>query len=272
MTPEPRHRRKRKIRRSGRHTTPSQVEKVAQQAGKAAPAVAVVGALAVSPQVSELAAAGGAPSAAPLIQAHLDAAVVQAHRMSHVYTVRPGDTLSTIAQRIYGHSGAWRRIYHANRSKIRNPNLIFPGQVLRVPHDPPGQGHHTNGHGRHDGGYKPRHSKGRQPHHDKSHHHHSHGLHGTLGCWGLEHLWESAGGPRWAAVTAASVAMAESSGRQYATGPVGERGYWQIHPIHGALSTYRAWGNARAAVILSRRGSNWSPWTTYVDGAYAGRC
>jgi hypothetical protein len=97
-------------------------------------------------------------------------------------------------------------------------------------------------------------------------------LHGTLGCGGLERLWESAGGAPAAAVTAASVAMAESGGNQFATGPYGERGYWQINPVNGSLSTYNAYGNARAAVIMSHDGSNWSPWTTYVDGAYRGRC
>jgi hypothetical protein len=66
--------------------------------------------------------------------------------------------------------------------------------------------------------------------------------------------------------------MAESSGRQYATGPAGERGYWQIHPVHGALSTYNAYGNARAAVIISNYGHNWNPWTTYTHGLYRGRC
>ena len=40
---------------------------------------------------------------------------------------------------------------------------------------------------------------------------------GTLSCSGLEALWESAGGSRSAAFTAAEIAMAESSGRQYAT-------------------------------------------------------
>jgi LysM repeat protein len=270
VTPEPRHRRRRKLRRTGRHTTPSQVEKVAQQAGRAAPTVAVVGALAVGPQVNEIVSASPAPAATQVVQAHLDAAVLQAHRMPHFYTVRPGDTLSSIAQRLFGHAGEWRRLYHANRSKVSDPNLIFPGEVLRVPHDPPGHGQHTDGNGhRH---YRPRHSKGSHTHHDKTRHHHYHGLHGTLGCTGLEHLWESAGGAHRAAVTAASIAMAESSGRQFATGPYGERGYWQINPIHGALSTYRPWGNARAAVILSHNGTNWSPWTTYVDGAYAGRC
>ena len=73
-------------------------------------------------------------------------------------------------------------------------------------------------------------------------------------------------------VTAASIAMAESGGNQFATGTVGERGYWQINPVNGSLSTYDPYGNARAAVIMSGNGSNWSPWTTYTSGAYAGRC
>src|SRR5215469_17074227 len=41
-----------KIRRRGRHATPSQVEKVAAQAGKAAPAMAIAGALVTAPQLA----------------------------------------------------------------------------------------------------------------------------------------------------------------------------------------------------------------------------
>ncbi len=48
------HGRKRKVRKRGRHSAPSQVHKVARAAGKAAPAVAVVGALAAVPQVRDL--------------------------------------------------------------------------------------------------------------------------------------------------------------------------------------------------------------------------
>jgi Lysozyme like domain len=73
-------------------------------------------------------------------------------------------------------------------------------------------------------------------------------------------------------VTAASIAMAESSGRQFATGAAGERGYWQIHPDHGSLSTYDPLGNAKAAVIISDDGRNWTPWTTFTSGAYRGCC
>ncbi len=71
---------------------------------------------------------------------------------------------------------------------------------------------------------------------------------------------------------AASIAMAESSGQQYATGTVGERGDREINPNHGSLSTYDPLGNAKAAVIISDDGTNWTPWTTYTSGAYLGRC
>ncbi len=49
------------------------------------------------------------------------------------YTVVPGDTLSSIAQHKYGNATLWPRIYDANRDEISNPNLIFPGQGLRIP-------------------------------------------------------------------------------------------------------------------------------------------
>lgn len=49
------------------------------------------------------------------------------------YTVRPGDTLSGIAQRFYGNGNLWPRIFEANRNRINDPDLIFAGQVLRVP-------------------------------------------------------------------------------------------------------------------------------------------
>jgi len=49
------------------------------------------------------------------------------------YTVRPGDTLNEIAQRFYGNGDLWPRIFEANRNQISNPDLIFPGQVLRIP-------------------------------------------------------------------------------------------------------------------------------------------
>jgi|SRR5579864_6398653 len=48
-------------------------------------------------------------------------------------TVQAGDTLSAMAQRWYKDPNEWPRIFEANRNQIINPNLIFPGQVLRIP-------------------------------------------------------------------------------------------------------------------------------------------
>ena len=52
---------------------------------------------------------------------------------SESYTVVSGDSLSKIARRVYGDANQWRRIYEANRDQIKNPDLIHPGQQLKIP-------------------------------------------------------------------------------------------------------------------------------------------
>ena len=49
------------------------------------------------------------------------------------YTVVAGDSLSKIAKKFYGNANAWNKIFQANKDKISNPDLIRPGQVLRIP-------------------------------------------------------------------------------------------------------------------------------------------
>jgi len=49
------------------------------------------------------------------------------------YTVVRGDNLWNIARRFLGEGRRYREIFELNRDQIRNPNLIFPGQVLRLP-------------------------------------------------------------------------------------------------------------------------------------------
>ena len=49
------------------------------------------------------------------------------------YVVQKGDSLSKIAQRQYGDGKKWRTIFEANRDQITNPDLIHPGQVLKIP-------------------------------------------------------------------------------------------------------------------------------------------
>ncbi len=343
-----------RIRRRGRHTTPSQVEKVAEVAGKAAPAMAIAGALVAVPQVQHAVAGPTAVAAAHVnqsaaaheqgTQASLESvtsrsittagmavnslrgtAVTTAKTAAKTtaktaatsyYTVHAGDTLSQIAGKYYHNAGDWPWLYHVNDAAIKDPNLIYTGQVLRIPADPPSSAVVDS--------YIPRHAKlaatvstpavtssatsssatsssaangdsgsggqtvtqsGSQGSGGSSGSSGSSSsgsgsssgggsgtLGGTLSCSGLEQLWEEAGGNPADAFMAAEIAMAESGGNQYALSPTDDYGYWQINASNGALATFDAFGNARAAITLSQDGTNWDPWTTYTSGAYEGRC
>ena len=52
---------------------------------------------------------------------------------SGTYVVVKGDSLSKIAQRAYGDGKKWRKIFEANKDLIKDPDLIYPGQSLRIP-------------------------------------------------------------------------------------------------------------------------------------------
>ncbi len=49
------------------------------------------------------------------------------------YTIKKGDSLSKIAGAVYGDIFLWPKIWAANRDQIHNPNLIFPGQKIKIP-------------------------------------------------------------------------------------------------------------------------------------------
>jgi nucleoid-associated protein YgaU len=49
------------------------------------------------------------------------------------YTVVPGDTLSKIAETHYGNAMKYPVIFEANRPMLKDPDKIYPGQVLRIP-------------------------------------------------------------------------------------------------------------------------------------------
>ena len=51
----------------------------------------------------------------------------------HTYVVRVGDTLSKIAEKMLGDSGASTDIFNANRDQLSDPNALRPGQVLKIP-------------------------------------------------------------------------------------------------------------------------------------------
>jgi LysM repeat protein len=284
------------------------VERVAQQAGKAAPAVAIAGALVGVPSAQALAApampataaatghqaaasrtaAGtGTSSAAHPASATLDAAGARAVTVaststarhaatSTYYRVRSGDSLSRIAERFYHNAGGWQYLYHENDKTISNPNMIYVGERLFIPATAPAHYELTS--------YTPRHAKP-APHVVTTSKTVSHGgsleggtkitqsaAQGTYSCSALENLWEQAGGSPSHALMAAEIARAESSGNPNAISPTDDFGLWQINGSNGSLATLNPYENARSAIVLSHDGADWDPWTTYHIGAYYGQC
>jgi len=66
--------------------------------------------------VADIKVAGG-PAAAP----------------ARTHTVKSGDTLSKIAKEHLGDGNAYMKIFEANRDQLKDPDLIKPGQVLKLP-------------------------------------------------------------------------------------------------------------------------------------------
>ena len=49
------------------------------------------------------------------------------------YTVKKGDYLSKIAKEVYGNANKYNIIFEANKPMLKDPDLIYPGQVLVIP-------------------------------------------------------------------------------------------------------------------------------------------
>lgn len=56
-------------------------------------------------------------------------------KASTYYTIESGDTLSKIAQRVYGDPQQYDKIFEANREVIQDPDKIYPGQKIRIPQE-----------------------------------------------------------------------------------------------------------------------------------------
>ena len=52
---------------------------------------------------------------------------------STFYTVQKGDSLSKIAKDHYGDASKYPQIFEANKPMLKDPDKIYPGQVLRIP-------------------------------------------------------------------------------------------------------------------------------------------
>ena len=78
------------------------------------------------------------PARVPARQAAPTAAVQAPRHVAPVsvsgqtYTIRSGETLSTIAAKL-NIAGGWLALADANTATISNPHLVFPGQVLQLP-------------------------------------------------------------------------------------------------------------------------------------------
>ena len=57
----------------------------------------------------------------------------EASTPSRDYTIRSGDSLSKIAKQFYGDAADWQKIYQANKDTIKDPNMIYPGQKIKIP-------------------------------------------------------------------------------------------------------------------------------------------
>jgi nucleoid-associated protein YgaU len=70
---------------------------------------------------------GGSSSTAPAPESAAKAPA------QNTYTVVAGDSLSKIAKKFYGNANSWKKIYDANTDRIKNPDVIQPGWVLKIP-------------------------------------------------------------------------------------------------------------------------------------------
>jgi nucleoid-associated protein YgaU len=75
--------------------------------------------------------------AAPEAPATAQADAVAAAPAPVTVTVQPGFTLWGIAQERYGDGVFYVQVFEANRDKIKDPDLIYPGQVFSVPETAP---------------------------------------------------------------------------------------------------------------------------------------
>ena len=99
-----------------------------------APAPAQPEIIAKVPQPAPSVAPSGAPAVAAAPASETAPAAAQPATPQPVaVTVQPGYSLWRIARENYGEGVLYVQVYEANRDKIRDPDLIYPGQIFTVP-------------------------------------------------------------------------------------------------------------------------------------------
>jgi hypothetical protein len=278
-----------KVLRSGRHTQPSQVEKVAEKAGKAAPVMAIsAGALVAVPHGHAVAPAKHTTvaTAVSTVKAQGGSTVSASEAVAIAKTAHANSTSLGAAQKITAETTAYiAKHAKTTPSAVSEASAAHSAHLAHVAHE--AQAAETAhlahiAHLAHLAQAASRAGAAHAAHLAHLAHLRSGGSvhtvssvsssHGVYSCSGLETLWRNAGGSSGEAFTAAEIAMAESGGNPNAISPTDDFGLWQINGSHGSMATLDPLGNARAAVSISNGGSSWGAWTTYTSGAYSGRC
>jgi LysM repeat protein len=84
-------------------------------------------------EVFEISAADGSEINKVIVPVVLGPRIVPGYIGYREHVVQSGDTLWAIAEANYGNGNEFPRIVRANPNQITDPDLIFPGQVLKVP-------------------------------------------------------------------------------------------------------------------------------------------
>jgi len=84
-------------------------------------------------EVFEISANDGSEINKQVVRLVFGRALVDPYHGFAVHTVQAGDTLSAIADQFYGDRARFTTIFEANRNVLDDPDVIFPGQELRIP-------------------------------------------------------------------------------------------------------------------------------------------
>lgn len=79
--------------------------------------------------------AGNVKGVTEISAEHLNAPEPEVEVKVEYYVIESGDSLSKIAKQYYGNAMDYPKIFEANREVIKDPDLIYPGQKIRIPMD-----------------------------------------------------------------------------------------------------------------------------------------
>jgi nucleoid-associated protein YgaU len=109
------------------------VETTTETPAPEAPAEAVPAETAPVTTESAPASSDGSTEASPVV-ATAPPSAPPTHKTYRVWIWQEnGDSLSKIAQKVYGDRSKWKLIYLANKDTIKDPNKIYPKQKLKIP-------------------------------------------------------------------------------------------------------------------------------------------